>query len=88
MVICLGAPEGSTGSGSDFKASQKTGPQLKVSVDRLDEAWNPTCDLWFTRHRLSPTPQRLLFSQAEVHMIVMDEQNLSLYMKLTLKNMW
>ena len=28
VVLCPGAPEGSTGSCSDFKASQKTGPQL------------------------------------------------------------
>ena len=27
--LCPGTPEGSTGSGSGFKASQKTGPQLK-----------------------------------------------------------
>ena len=30
-----GTPEGSTGSGSGFKASQKTGQRLKVSSDRL-----------------------------------------------------
>ena len=29
VVLCPGAPEGSTGSGSDFKASQKTGYGLK-----------------------------------------------------------
>ena len=40
MVICRGAPEGSTSNGSGFKASQKTGPQLKVSFDRLVEAVN------------------------------------------------
>ena len=33
-----GAPEGSTGSDSGFKASQKTGPWLKASSDRLGEA--------------------------------------------------
>ena len=43
--------EGSTGSGSGFKASQKTGQRLKVSSDRLGEAGNRTCDPWFTRHR-------------------------------------
>ena len=37
MFRCSGAPQGSTGSGSDFKASQKTGLQLKVSSDRLGE---------------------------------------------------
>ena len=50
VVLCPGAPEGSTGSGSGFQASQKTGPQLKVSSDRLVEAGNRTCDPWFTRH--------------------------------------
>ena len=47
--LCPGAPEGSTGSGSGFKASQKTGQRLKVSSDRLGEAGNRTCDPWFTR---------------------------------------
>ena len=43
FVLCPGAPEGSTGRGSDFKASQKTGPKLKVSSNRLGEAGNRTC---------------------------------------------
>ena len=43
-----------TGSGSDFKASQKTGPRLKVSSNRLGEAGNQTCYPWFTRHRFIP----------------------------------
>ena len=38
--LCPGVSKGSTGSGSDFKASQKTGPRLKVSSDRLGEATN------------------------------------------------
>ena len=55
FVLCPGASEGSTSSGSGFKASQKTGPQLLVSFDRLREAGNRTCDPWFnTRHRLIP----------------------------------
>ena len=37
VVLCPGTPEGSTGSGSGFKASQKTGQRLKVSSDRLGE---------------------------------------------------
>ena len=49
VVLCPGTPKGSTGSGSGFKASQKTGPRLKVSSDRLGEAGNRTCDPWFTR---------------------------------------
>ena len=35
VVLCPGTLEGSTGSGSGFKASQKMGQQLKVSSDRL-----------------------------------------------------
>ena len=31
VVLCPGTPEGSTGSGSSFKASHETGQQLKVS---------------------------------------------------------
>ena len=54
VVLCPGTPEGSTGSGSGFKASQKTGQRLKVSSDRLGEAGNRTCDPWFTRHRIYP----------------------------------
>ena len=42
VVLCPGTPEGSTGSGSGFKASQKTGQGLKVSSDRLGEAGNRT----------------------------------------------
>ena len=41
-VLCPGTPEGSTGIGSGFKASQKTGQWLKVSSDRLGEAGNQT----------------------------------------------
>ena len=54
VVLCPGTPEGSTGSGSGFKASQKTGQRLTVSSDRLGEAGNRTCDPWFTRHRFIP----------------------------------
>ena len=38
VVLCLGTPEGSTGSGSGFKASQTTGQPLKVSSYRLGKA--------------------------------------------------
>ena len=42
-VLCPGTNEGSTSIGSGFKASQKMGQWLKVSSDRLKEAWNRTC---------------------------------------------
>ena len=55
IVLCVcdwgvwpGAPEGSTGSGFDFKASQKTGPRLRVSFKRLGDAGNRTSDPRFT----------------------------------------
>ena len=54
VVLRPGTPEGSSGSGSGFKASQKTGQRLKVSSDRLGEAGNRTCGPWFTRHRFIP----------------------------------
>ena len=54
VVLCPGTPEGSTGSGSDFRTSQKTGQRLKVSSDRMEEAGNRTCDPWFTRHKFIP----------------------------------
>ena len=54
VVLCPGTPEGSTGSGSGFKVSQKTGQRLKVSSDRLGEAGKRTCNPWFTRHRFIP----------------------------------
>ena len=38
VVLCPGAPECSTGSGSGFKASHKTRQLLKVSSERLGEA--------------------------------------------------
>ena len=54
VVLCQGTPEGSTGSGSGSKASQKTGQRLKVSSDRLGNAGNRTCDPCFTRHSFIP----------------------------------
>ena len=35
--VCPGTPEGSTGSGSGFKSSEKTRQRLKVSSDRLGD---------------------------------------------------
>ena len=42
--LCPGTPKGSTGSGSGFKSSQKTGPGLKVSSDPIQSAdQDPHC---------------------------------------------
>ena len=53
VVLCLGTPKGSTGSGAGFKAFQKIGQRLKASSDRLGDAGNRTCDPWLTRHRFT-----------------------------------
>ena len=37
VVLCPGTPEGSTGSGSGFKASQKTGQRLKVEISTYSQ---------------------------------------------------
>ena len=50
VVLCPGTPECSTGSGSGFKASQKTGQRLKVSSDRLREAGTRACDPKYLYH--------------------------------------
>ena len=60
VILCPGTPDSSTGSGSGFKASQKTGQRLKVSSDSLEEAGNRTCDPGLQDIGLSPTPRRLL----------------------------
>ena len=72
VVLCPGTPEGSTGSGSGFKASQKTGQRLKVSSDRLREAGNRTCDPWFTRHRFIPyaTAKRRFFKAHKTYFLL------------------
>ena len=70
VVLCPGTPEGSTGSGSGFKASQKTGQRLKVSSDRLGEAGNRTCDPWFTRHRFTPAATLNAFNRQMVYYII------------------
>ena len=46
VVLCPGTPEGSTGSGSGFKASQKTGQRLKfvtLPTPRVDMDFDFQC---------------------------------------------
>ena len=59
VVLCPGTPEGSTGSCSGFKASQKTGQQLKVSSDRLEKLGIEPATPGLQDIGLSPTPRRL-----------------------------
>ena len=60
VFLCAGAPERSIGSASDFKASQKTGPRLKVSSDRLGEPGIVPATPGLQGIGLRPTPRRLL----------------------------
>ena len=57
VVLCPGTPEGSTGSGSGFKASQKTGQRLHPTdweKPGIEPATPGLQDIG-----LSPTPRRL-----------------------------
>ena len=64
VVLCQGAPEGSTSLGSGFKASQKTGPLHKVSFDRLREPGIELRPLGYKASDVSTTPRRLFLSCA------------------------
>ena len=81
VVLCPGTPEGSTGSGSGFKASQKTGQRLKVSSDRLGEAGIRTCDPWFIRHSAYPLHHgdHLIFIVEKNHRFLTEEAVRNLY---------
>ena len=67
VVLCPGTPEGSTGSGSGFKASQKTGQRLKVSSDRLGEAGDESyfnyngLSLRWIRVKKTNKPKKIIF---------------------------
>ena len=52
VVLCPGTPEGSTGSGSGFKASQKTGQRFKAGIEPATPGLQDI--------GLSSTPRRLL----------------------------
>ena len=76
VVLCPGTPEGSTSSGSGFKASQQKGRRLKVASDRLGEAGNRTCDPWFTRHRfISYTTAEIQILQFAVYLFLENINN-------------
>ena len=49
-----GTPKGFTGSGSGFKASQKTGQLLKVSSEDSEKPEIEPVTPGFTRHRFIP----------------------------------
>ena len=60
VVLCPGTSEGSNGSGSGFKASQKMGQWLKVLSDRLEKPGIEPVTPGLQDIALSPTPRRLL----------------------------
>ena len=59
VVLCPGAPEGSTGSGSDFKASQKTSHSLKSHPTDWEKLGIYPATPGLKDIGLSPTPRRL-----------------------------
>ena len=63
VFLCMGAPEGSTSSGSGFIVSQKTWPWLKVSSDRLGELGIKLRTLGYKASDLSTTPRQLFLSE-------------------------
>ena len=60
VVLCPGTPEGSVGSGSGFKASQKTGQRLKPHPTDWERPGIEPATLGLQDIGLSPTPRRLL----------------------------
>ena len=58
--LCLGAPEGPTGSGSDFKASQKTGHGLMSHPTDWEKEGIEPATPGLQDIGLSPTPWGLL----------------------------
>ena len=54
VVLCPGAPEGSTGSSFGVKASQKTGQGFKSHLTDWEKLGIEPGNPWFTRHRLKP----------------------------------
>ena len=60
MVLCPGAPEGSTDSGSGFKASQKTGHSLKSHPTDWEKSGIEHATPGLQDIGLSPTPRWLL----------------------------
>ena len=60
VILCLGTPKGSTGSGSGFKASQKMGHNLKShSTDWEKPGIEPTTP-GLQDIGLTPTSRRLI----------------------------
>ena len=59
VVLCPGAPEGSTGRGSGFKASQKMGHSLKSLQTDWEKTRIETATPGLQDIGLSPTPRRL-----------------------------
>ena len=58
VVLCPGAPEGSTGSGSGFKASQKSGNGFKSHPTDWEKPGIKPATPGLRDIGLSPTPRR------------------------------
>ena len=65
VVLCPGTPEGSTGSGSGFKASQKTGNGLKSHPTDWEKPGIEPATPGLQDIGLSLTPRRLGLQERE-----------------------
>ena len=87
VVLCPGTPEGSTGSGSGFKASQKTGQRLKVS-SAGNRTWELGIDDTFKRFRILMHVLTIkylkIYKYHDVILISEKEKNTSLLLKFLL----
>ena len=63
VVLCPGTPEGSTCSGSGFKASQKTGKGLKSHLTDWEKRGIEPATPGLQDIGLFPTPRRLLINR-------------------------
>ena len=65
VVLCPRAPDDSTSSDSGFKASQKMGPWLEVSSDRLGKSGIELVTPGYKASKLSTTPRQLESQQVD-----------------------
>ena len=87
VVLCPGTPEGSTGSGSGFKASQKTGNRLKSHLTDWEKPGIEPGTPGLQDIGLSPTPRRPLKITQILNLRNLDHKSCSMslnYFKTTL----
>ena len=82
VVLCPGTPDGSTGSGSGFKASQKTGQRLKSHPTDWEKPGIDSATPGLQDIGLSPTPRRLLAELRIEHSLRSDKNIIEKYITI------